>query len=263
MQTKDVQSERDNRKITIDRVGVKGIRYPIVVEDRQNIQQQTVAEIALYVDLQEHERGTHMSRFLEVLNEYHKDDIITNLEQFMIDLKKRLGSETAFAVIDFPYFIEKQAPVSQIKSLLSYQCHFQASLNEKFRLVIGVKVPITTLCPCSKEISENGAHSQRSYVNVQVTMGDFIWLEELIEMVEASASSEIYSLLKRPDEKYVTEKAYNNPRFAEDIVREITLKLREDKRIISFRVETENLESIHDHNAYAGVWSENFWEIKD
>ncbi|MCF7911846.1 MAG: GTP cyclohydrolase FolE2 [Candidatus Cloacimonetes bacterium] len=263
MPNKDVQSERDTRKITIDRVGVKNIRYPIVVEDRQNVQQQTVADIALYVDLPEDERGTHMSRFLEVLNEYHKEDIIANLEQFMIDLRQRLGSDTAFAVIDFPYFIEKQAPVSLSRSLLSYQCHFQASLSEVFRLVIGVKVPITTLCPCSKEISENGAHSQRSYVNIQVTLKDFVWLEELIELVEASASCEIYSLLKRSDEKFVTEKAYDNPRFAEDIVREITLKLRQDERITSFRVETENLESIHDHNAYAGVWSENFWEIKD
>jgi len=263
MKNKDVQSERDTREITIDRVGVKRIRYPIIVEDRKNVNQQTVADIALYVDLREHERGTHMSRFLEVLNKYHKEDIISNLEQFLVDLRERMGSETALAVIDFPYFIEKEAPVSKIKSLLSYQCHFQASLKEEYILVIGVKVPITTLCPCSKEISENGAHSQRSYVNIQVTLGEFVWLEELIEMVETSASCEIYSLLKRPDEKFVTERAYENPRFAEDIVREITLKLRQDKHIASFKVETENLESIHDHNAYAGVWSKNFWEIKD
>ncbi len=257
----DIQSERDNREITIDRVGVRNILYPIIVEDRRNKQQQTVAQIALYVDLQEQERGTHMSRFLEVLNRYHKEDLITNLEQFLQELRKTLGSETAFAVVDFPYFMEKEAPVSKIRSLLAYQCHFQASLGEEYKLVIGVKVPITTLCPCSKEISEQGAHSQRSHVNIQVRLKGFVWLEELIEIVEASASCEIYSLLKRPDEKYVTEKAYGNPRFAEDIVREITLKLRSDERIETFKVETVNQESIHNHDAYAGVWSENFIEL--
>lgn len=256
----DVQSQKDKRRITIDRVGVKNIEYPIIVEDRANKTQQTVAKIALYVDLQEDERGTHMSRFLEVLNLYHKEDLIDNLEKFLVDLRDTLHSETAYATIDFPYFIEKTAPVSKIKSLLVYNCHFQASLKEEFKLVIGVTVPITTLCPCSKEISEAGAHNQRSYVNIQVTMKQFIWLEELIEMVESSASCQIYSLLKRPDEKYVTEKAYANPRFAEDIVREITLMLKSDPRIGSFKIETLNQESIHAHDAYAGVWSSNWVE---
>jgi GTP cyclohydrolase IB len=257
----DVQSQRDERKVTIDRVGVRNICYPIVVEDRANLQQQTVADIAMYVELQDKERGTHMSRFLEVLNKYHKEDLIDNLESFLIELRKSLGSQTSFIVIDFPYFMEKTAPVSKSKSLLAYNCHFQASLSDHYTLVIGVNVPITTLCPCSKEISEYGAHNQRSYVNIQVTLREFVWLEELIEMVEASASCQIFPLLKRSDEKFVTEHAYNNPHFAEDIVRDITLKLRADSRIDSFKIETVNQESIHDHNAYAGVWSKNFIEI--
>lgn len=258
---KDIQSEKDNRNLVINRVGVKNIFYPIIVEDRTNTQQQTTGKLSLYVDLTSKERGTHMSRFLEVLNHYHKEDLITHLEEFLEKLRYSLGSRRSYATVDFPYFIEKIAPVTRIKSKLAYNCHFQASLEESYKLVIGVTVPVTTLCPCSKEISDYGAHNQRSYVNIQVRMKEFIWLEELIEIVESSASCEIYPLLKRPDEKYVTEKAYNNPRFAEDIVREITLKLKSDNRIETFKVETLNQESIHNHEAYAGIWSENFIEI--
>jgi GTP cyclohydrolase I len=259
----DVQSQHDDRRITIDRVGVKNIRYPIVVENRTNITQHTIADIDIYVELASGERGTHMSRFLEILNRYHQENLISNLEDFLLEIKKELGAKAAYTKFKFPYFMEKSAPVSGIKSLLSYSCVFQASYREKYKLIIGVTVPVTTLCPCSREISEKGAHNQRSYVTVKVLFTDFIWLEELIELVEGSASCEIFSLLKRADEKYVTEKAYDNPYFVEDVVRELTLKLRADKRIEAFKVESVNQESIHDHDAYAGVWSGKRLRIKD
>lgn len=249
----DVQNQPDNRKIKIDKVGVKNIHYPILVEDRTNKYQHTNALIDIFVELPHQYRGTHMSRFLEILNSYHQESLIDNLEPFLNDIKTRLKADTAYVNISFPYFINKTAPVSKIKSLLDYNCEFTAKLNDKFEFTIGVTVPVTTLCPCSKEISKYGAHNQRSHVNVKVKYSDFIWLEEIIEYVESSASCEIYSLLKRVDEKYVTEKAYEHPVFVEDIVRDITLKLKKDKRITWFSIESENFESIHNHSAYAFV----------
>lgn len=249
----DIQSLEDKRNVAIDRVGVKNVRYPIVVEDRENKIQHTVANIDIFVDLPHHHRGTHMSRFIEVLNRFHKESFIDNLEKFMLDIKTSLDADSSYAIIKFPYFMKKKAPVSNIESIMSYDCYFESSMNEKFSLIIGAEVPITTLCPCSKEVSDYGAHNQRSIVSVKVKADEFIWLEEIIEIVESCASCEIYSLLKRVDEKYVTEKAFDNPRFVEDIVREVTLKLKEDKRIKGFSVESENFESIHNHNAYACV----------
>ena len=249
----DVQSLKDKRNITIDKVGVKNVRYPIIVEDRINQIQNTIADIDIYVELPHHHRGTHMSRFIEVLNNFHKENFIHNLPEFLKEIKSALNADAAYTVIRFPYFIKKQAPVSKTESLLSYNCFFEAFLKDEYELTIGVEVPITTLCPCSKEISEYGAHNQRSMVVLKVNFTEFVWLEELIEIVESTASSEIYPLLKREDEKYVTEKAYNNPVFVEDIVREITLILNKDNRIKFFQVESENYESIHNHNAYACV----------
>ncbi len=249
----DIQSQEDKRKITIDKVGVKKVRYPIIVEDRINGTQNTVADMDIFVELPHHHRGTHMSRFIEVLNRFHKDNFIKKLPEFLEEVRNALNADASYIKIIFPYFINKIAPVSGIKALLSYNCFFEASLKKDFKLVIGVEVPVTTLCPCSKEISDYGAHSQRSLVVVKLTFDEFVWLEEIIEIVESSASSEVYSLLKRVDEKYVTEKAYDHPVFVEDIVREITLKLESDNRIKWFKVESENLESIHNHNAYACV----------
>jgi len=249
----DIQSQEDYRNIQIEKVGVKKIRYPIIVEDKHYEKQQTIADIDIFVDLPHNHRGTHMSRFLEVLNNYHKDTIINNLENLCSDIKIALKSEKAYIKLKFPYFIKKTAPVSKINSLLDYDCVFEASLSDKFIFLMGVTVPITTLCPCSKEISLFGAHNQRSYVTIMVRYNEFVWLEELIEIAEKTASCEIYSLLKRPDEKYVTEKAFKNPTFVEDIVRNITLILQSDKRIDWFCVESENIESIHNHNAYAYV----------
>ncbi|KQC10484.1 MAG: GTP cyclohydrolase [Candidatus Cloacimonas sp. SDB] len=254
MNTKtDIQSQKDIRNITIDKVGVKNIRYPIIVDDRINGTQNTVADLDICVELPHDHRGTHMSRFIEVLNRFHNESLIKNLKTFLQEIKKALKADTAYTTIKFPYFIKKKAPVSKIESLLSYNCFFEASLKQDYQLAIGVEVPVTSLCPCSKEISEFGAHNQRSLVTLQATLKEFVWLEELIELVEGSASCEIYPLLKRVDEKYVTEKAYQNPVFVEDIVRELTLKIDQDSRISSYKIESENFESIHNHNAYAAL----------
>jgi len=249
----DIQSLRDRRNISIDKVGVKNIRYPIIVDDRENGTQNTVADLNICVELPHDHRGTHMSRFIEVLNHFHTESLINNLQIFLQEIKNALNADVAYTILRFPYFIKKAAPVSGIESLLSYNCFFEASLKEEYLLTIGVEVPVTSLCPCSKEISDYGAHNQRSQVIIQATLNEFVWLEELIEIVEKSASCEIYPLLKRVDEKYVTEKAYENPVFVEDIVREITLKLNKDDRIRTFQIESENFESIHNHNAYASL----------
>lgn len=247
----DIQSQTDTRNIIIDKVGVKGIRYPIIVSDRKNKVQHTIANISLYVELPHHHRGTHMSRFVEILNHYHKDDIIFNLDKLLHELKVKLKADAAYIEMSFDYFIKKKAPVSKIAAYLNYSCFFKASYSDIYEFWIGVVVPVTTLCPCSKEISKYGAHNQRSEVTLLVKYSDFIWLEELIELVESSCSCEVYSILKRSDEKYVTEKAYNNPMFVEDIIRELTIKLDKDNRILSYEIESENFESIHNHNAYA------------
>ena len=255
---KDIQSQKDIRNINIDKVGVKNIKYPIIVEDKTNQLQNTIANIDIFVFLPHEHRGTHMSRFLEVLNSYHKETLINNLEPFLKEIKTQLNSEKAYVKIQFPYFIEKTAPVSKMKSLLDYECIFEANLTDnEYEFILGVSVPITTLCPCSKEISQYGAHNQRSFVKIKVKYNSFIWIEELVDIAEKSSSCQIYPLLKRPDEKYVTETAYNKPMFVEDVVREVTQLLEKDKRIDWFCIEAENIESIHNHNAYAYVVREN------
>ncbi len=249
----DIQAQNDSRRITIDKVGVKGVRYPILVDDRANGVQATIAEVNLYVDLHHSKRGTHMSRFIEILNRYHQDNIIAQLDKLLIELKTVLDADAAYIDLAFPYFIQKQAPVSKISALMDYQCFFNASYADDFELWIGARIPVTLLCPCSKEISTEGAHNQRSLVTLKVRYEDFIWLEELIEVVEEVASCPVYPLLKRHDEKFVTETAYARPRFVEDIAREATQRLESDPRIQEFSVEVESFESIHNHNAYALV----------
>jgi len=250
---KDIQNHKDDRNIDIDQVGVKGIRYPITVLDKNMGEQQTVAEISMYVNLPRQYKGTHMSRFVEILNEHSRRISLQNFSEILEEMKKRLNAESAHMEITFPYFINKTAPVSGSEGLMEYNCTYKGSLNKKTDLVIIIHVPISTLCPCSKEISDFGAHNQRGEVRLQVRFKKFIWIEDLISLVEGSASSDIYSVLKREDEKYVTEKAYNNPMFVEDIVRDIAQKLNNDPNITWFAVESENLESIHNHNAYAYV----------
>lgn len=249
----DIQNHKDTRNIDIDQVGVKGIRYPITVRDKDMGKQETVAKINMYVNLPRQYKGTHMSRFVEILNEHRERISLQNFSEILEEMKKRLKAESAHMEITFPYFIKKRAPVSGSEGMMEYKCTFKGSLNRGSDLVTILHVPISTLCPCSKEISEFGAHNQRGEVTLQVRFKKFIWIEDLIELVEESASSDVYSVLKREDEKFVTERAYHNPMFVEDIVRDIAQKLDYDPNITWFSVESENFESIHNHNAYAYI----------
>lgn len=247
----DMQQSPDTRNIAIDKVGVKDIRYPIVVQDKRREQQHTVARVNMYVDLPEQFKGTHMSRFIEVLNLYHGEISVENMETILVEMKQRLEATRAHLELDFPYFIEKTAPVSGARSLLEYQCRMIGTLAGEFDFVLEASIPVTSLCPCSKEISERGAHNQRSNVTVQIRYSEHIWLEDLITWVEECASCQVYSLLKREDEKAVTEQAYDNPMFVEDMVRAVTEKLRAVPEIDWFKIQCENFESIHNHSAYA------------
>jgi GTP cyclohydrolase I len=249
----DIQNQHDHRNIAIDKVGVKDIRYPITVLDKATKTQQTVAIINMYVNLPKDFKGAHMSRLVEILNEHDRMISIKNFSEILSTMKQRLNAESAHIEISFPYFVMKTSPVTKSQGLMEYHCTFKGSLNRGKDLVVMIHVPITTLCPCSKEISKFGAHNQRGEVRLQVRFKKFIWIEDLIKLVEESASCDVYSVLKREDEKYVTEKAYNNPKFVEDIVRDIAEKLQNDDNILWFAVESENLESIHKHNAYAYI----------
>ncbi len=248
---KDVQGQPDYRRIAIDKVGVKDISYPIVVLDRTNKIQHTIATVNMYVDLPHHFKGTHMSRFVEILNEYKKEITVDSFREILRTMKKRFDAKTAHLEVEFPYFIEKAAPVSMAKGIMDYKCKFSGSLGEKKDFILEIHVPISTLCPCSKEVSKHGAHNQRGMVHVAVKFKGFIWIEDIVETVESSASCPVYSLLKRPDEKYVTEHAYDNPKFVEDVVRDIAIKLEETENILWFSIGAENWESIHNHSAYA------------
>lgn len=252
----DVQSQADDRRIDIDKVGVKNIRYPITVMDKANGHQRTVASVNMYVNLPHQHKGTHMSRFIEVLSEYRHDISPQQLGKILEEIKVRLEAESAHMELTFPYFIEKKAPVSGTPSLMEYNCSFIGARNGQGQdIVVKVAVPITTLCPCSKEISEYGAHNQRGVVNLSIRYKNrkLIWIEDMIRLVEESCSHEVFSLLKRSDEKFVTESAYENPMFVEDVVREIARKLDGDDNITWFTVAAENFESIHNHSAYAFI----------
>jgi GTP cyclohydrolase I len=249
----DIQNQRDHRRIEINKVGVKNIRYPVTVLDKAKGVQHTVASVNMYVDLPHRFKGTHMSRFVEILNKHKGDIAIKNLSKILMEMKSKLKAKTAHLEVEFPYFIEKEAPVTKAKSLMEYICRFCGSSNESEDFYVGITIPITTVCPCSKEISQFGAHNQRSVVTVKLRFKKFIWIEDIIQLVEDCASCDLYSILKRPDEKYVTEKAYENPMFVEDVVREVAKKLKKDANITWFTVESENFESIHNHSAYAFV----------
>lgn len=251
----DMQRSPDTRNIAIDKVGVKDIRYPIVVMDKSKARQHTVARVNMYVDLPHHFKGTHMSRFIEVLNLYHGEISIESLDTILREMKQRLEASRAHLELDFPYFIEKAAPVSGARSLMEYQCRMVGILGEEQDFVLGVSVPVTSLCPCSREISARGAHNQRSLLSVQIRYQGHVWIEDLVTWLEECASAPVYALLKREDEKAVTEQAYDNPMFVEDIVRAVTQKLAAVPEITWFQVECENFESIHNHSAYALVES--------
>ncbi len=252
----DKQSEFDQRGVAIDRVGVRGVRYPIIVRDLAHKIQHTVATLSMSVDLPHHFKGTHMSRFIEVLNEHGGVMHVENIPEVLHEMQRRLSATTAHLQIDFPYFIRKKAPVTRAPGMMDYGATFLANTEgAKMDFILGVTVPVTTLCPCSKAISARGAHNQRGVVQVQVRSRRTIWIEELIDLVEQCASCELYSLLKRADEKHVTEHAYDRPVFVEDLVRNVAVRLRDEPRVTWYRVEAENHESIHNHDAFAVVES--------
>ena len=249
---KDTQNEHDPRKLPIDRVGVKALRYPIQVLDKAHSTQATIAQVSLTVDLPHHYKGTHMSRFIEVLNQHGPVLHVDKIRTLARELLARLDAKKAHVDFEFPFFLEKKAPISKAVGLMDYTVRFSATLeHETFDFVLTVIVPVTTLCPCSKAISTRGAHNQRGQVTFALRSKKPIWIEDVIHLVESCASSELYSLLKRPDEKAVTERAYDNPVFVEDLVRAVASRSNAEPNITWYRVEAENFESIHNHNAYA------------
>ena len=251
---KDMQNEPDHRRLAIDRVGVKNLRYPIQVRDKARSVQSTVAQFTLTVDLPHQYKGTHMSRFIEALNEHGPVMHIDNVREILQRLRKKLHSQKAHLEFEFPFFLEKKAPATGAVGVMDYTVRFAASADgDEQDFVATVVVPVTTLCPCSKAISDYGAHNQRGQVTYSVRFNQPIWIEDLIQLVERCASCELYSLLKRPDEKAVTERAYENPVFVEDLVRNVAALSEREPNIKWYRVEAENFESIHNHNAYAVI----------
>jgi GTP cyclohydrolase IB len=250
----DVQNLPDFRNIEIDKVGVKNVKYPIVVLDKANGFQHTIATINMYVSLPHNYRGTHMSRFLEILHENKNMINMQNFPHILNEMKRRLNAQSAHVEVIFPYFVSKEAPVSKTPSFLEYNCAFTGWMDESPGMkdfMVSVSVPVMTLCPCSKEMSDQGAHNQRGVVTVKVRFRKFFWIEDLISIIEDCSSCDIYSILKRQDEKYVTEKAFENPKFVEDMVRDIAENLSRESNITRFSIEAENYESIHNHSAYA------------
>jgi GTP cyclohydrolase I len=248
----DVQATPDSRKLAIDKVGVKAIRHPVKIMERAGGVQHTVASFNMYVVLPHQFKGTHMSRFVEILEAHEREITVDSFQTMLMEMVERLEAKEGRIEMSFPYFIDKAAPVSKVRSLMDYEVTFIAQiLNGERCFAMKVLVPVTSLCPCSKKISERGAHNQRSHVTITAHTGEFVWIEELVDLVEKQASSELYGLLKRPDEKYVTERAYDNPKFVEDMVRDVAAVLNLDERITRYVVESENFESIHNHSAYA------------
>ena len=248
----DVQNSADTRQIAINKVGIKSIRHPIKVQDKSAGIQHTIAMFNMYVGLPHNFKGTHMSRFVEILNSHEREISVENFPAMLQDMVVRLEAETGHIEMNFPYFINKTAPISGVQSLMDYDVTFIGEIaNGEIVTSTKVVVPVTSLCPCSKKISERGAHNQRSHVTVTARTNDFVWIEELVQLVEAEASCELFGLLKRPDEKYVTERAYDNPKFVEDMVRDVAARLNAEQRIDAYVVESENFESIHNHSAYA------------
>jgi len=248
----DVQSSNDTRQIPINKVGIKDIRHPVRVADRTGGEQHTIANFNMYVNLPHNFKGTHMSRFVEILNNHEREISVKSFKEMMVEMTERLEADSGHVEMSFPYFVNKTAPESKVQSLMDYEVTFIGDyVNGDNQLTLKVLVPVTSLCPCSKKISDYGAHNQRSHVTVTARINDFVWIEEIIDLVEKEASCELYGLLKRPDEKAITERAYDNPKFVEDMVRDVAARLNADDRIIAYIAESENFESIHNHSAYA------------
>lgn len=253
----DVQSSADTRRLPINKVGIKDIRHPVRVRDRTAGEQHTIAHFNMYVHLPHNFKGTHMSRFVEILQHYEREISVNSFKDMLTEMVQTLHAESGYIEMSFPYFIMKTAPVSGVQSLMDYNVTFIGEVaHGKTALNIKVVVPVTSLCPCSKEISRYGAHNQRSHVTVNVRTRGFVWIEDLVDIVENEASCQLYGVLKRPDEKYVTERAYENPKFVEDMVRDVAARLNADERITAYVVESENFESIHNHSAYAMIEQE-------
>jgi GTP cyclohydrolase I len=270
----DVQNSPDTRDIPLTKVGVKGLEYPVTVLDRLNKIQHTTARADLFADLPRHFKGTHMSRFVEIFHRHRKDlsmpRFLEMLEEIIVDLE----AESAYGTLEFPYFLEKQAPVSRLSGIMSYKCRYQGRVDRagdpaagpagaggkntpgrpagtRRHFTVSVSVPVATVCPCSRAISDRGAHNQRGIVTVELELGPFFWIEDIIALVEKSASSPVYSILKREDEKHITDSAYDNPKFVEDLVRDVYIEIKALEQFSRFSVEAENFESIHNHSAYA------------
>ncbi len=250
----DVQGSADTRHIAIDKVGIKDIKHPVRVKDRSGREQHTIANFNMYVSLPHNFKGTHMSRFVEILNEHEYEITVDSFKDMLVEMTKRLEARAGHIEMAFTYFVIKLAPISSVRSLLDYEVTFIGEITDDQPVItVKVIVPVTSLCPCSKEISQYGAHNQRSHVTVTAKTNGFLWIEDLIDLVEKEASCQLYGLLKRPDEKYVTEYAYEHPKFVEDMVRDIATKLNRDPRVTAYVVESENFESIHNHSAYAMI----------
>lgn len=257
----DVQNRPDTRGLPLDQVGVRDIRCPITVLDRLAIQQHTIADLSLSVSLPHHFKGTHMSRFVEILERHRGELTMRTMPSLLSELRAKLDAERARVEVRFPYFLNRSAPASGATALMDYQCWFVGEASDEASdFVLGVEVPVTSLCPCSKEISAYGAHNQRGHISIEVRTTPAVtgepnlyWIEELIEVAERSASSPVYPLLKRADERYVTMQAYDNPVFVEDMVRNVALQMQGDPRVAWFHVKAINQESIHNHNAFASV----------
>ncbi len=248
----DVQNSEDTRQLPINKVGIKDIRHPVRIRDRSGGEQHTIANFNMYVNLPHNFKGTHMSRFVEILNQHEREISVESFKDMLVEMTERLEAESGHIEMSFPYFVNKTAPVSGVQSLLDYDVTFLgSSKGNQHEMTLKVVVPVTSLCPCSKKISDRGAHNQRSHVTVTIKAREFVWIEDIIDAVESIASCELYGLLKRPDEKYVTERAYDNPKFVEDMVRDIAAHMNQDSRITAYVVESENFESIHNHSAYA------------
>ncbi|MDR3351432.1 MAG: GTP cyclohydrolase FolE2 [Zoogloeaceae bacterium] len=258
----DVQSSEDTRQLPINRVGIKAIRHPVRVSDRSQGIQHTIATFNMYVGLPHNFKGTHMSRFVEILNSHEQEISVENFPIMLKEMVQRLEAENGRIEMNFPYFINKTAPVSGVMSLMDYDVTFIGDIRgDEIISRLKVVVPVTSLCPCSKKISERGAHNQRSHVTVTARTRAFLWIEEIVELVESEASCALYGLLKRPDEKFVTEHAYDHPKFVEDMVRDVAARLNAEARVLSYTVESENFESIHNHSAYALI--ERLQETED
>lgn len=264
----DIQSEADNRDVPLQKVGIRGLRYPVQVLDKANGTQRTSGVADLFVNLPRHFKGTHMSRFVEIFHGYHTDLSMRRFLAMLEEMRRRLDAEQAFGTLTFPFFMEKNAPVTGQQGMMSYDCTYEGIVSAgRSRFFVSVSVPVSTLCPCSRAISDRGAHNQRGVVRVKIESCSFFWIEDIIALVEESASTSLFPVLKRADEKFVTEQAYDNPRFVEDVVREVYVALRSFFRCVPpgqvcgestrqprcgwFSVEAENFESIHSHNAYA------------